>query len=432
MFLVQSLSKSESFDLWTYPEGEHNPPQLNPTCVCIYSQLLAFSVYYTALSFFTQRFHFVFPLVSQNQIINIKKSVYSSIKSSFEFGARLTFWFFIFYSFFGSITYLTSSNLFSQLYRTVNYEVDNPIYKISIIVTILFQSILTSFVLDLSFLLYNSLMTKPANLSSKSSNPQKALIDGLNLNGEPLFQYWTFMELYQISKTDQSRRKKIYFDIQTSSSLPWDEVCKKCLEVIRNSSNSTSGFLEKASNDKPLSSTRSVEPKKPTESSVNTSENITIIEKVLNSEIVKSLVKYFQLLLASRADSYEQFANLKTQIYSIRILSNFVVFSADEDKYGQVLKSIPMILDIMLTYLDVLVKLSNKANRSQNLEIIHSNQSNLDRFNIQTASKEIDMLIQVLRSSIYSIVVRFYDHMTDFDLNASTKKRLQYFMDFKA
>ncbi|OLY85624.1 hypothetical protein AYI68_g182 [Smittium mucronatum] len=52
------------------------------------------------------------------------------------------------------------------------------------------------------------------------------------------------------------------------------------------------------------------------------------------------------------------FEDLEILILSIRILSNFVVASADEDKYGQVLKTIPSILSAMCLYMESLTSLS--------------------------------------------------------------------------
>ncbi|PVU96814.1 hypothetical protein BB561_000929 [Smittium simulii] len=327
---------------------------------------------------------------------------------------------------------------------TVGYEVNNPIYSINTIVTILLHSTLTCFILELSFHIYKQLMIEPVEVSSRSLTPEKALVEGLKLDTDPIFQHWAFIELYNISINNSERRKKIYFDVNSSESITWSEISQICLNILTTSIDINRKYLEDLNLKEQKSSTllgdqilfSNIKSDKPT-SSKNTDmlvdKNLlgfdSKLYKFLNSNIQNASLRR---LFFNSGVNYNQFINIKLQVYSIRILSNFVVASANEDEYGQILVTVPLIIKILLEYLDVLVQLSNiGSNATSNSNNILAKSNKSGNFIIQTSVKEIYILIQVLRSSIYAIIGRFYEHLAELNLETQTKKQLQFFVDWK-
>lgn len=86
-------------------------------------------------------------------------------------------------------------------------------------------SLAVLFILELSNCLADVYYTQPVAVSSFSPEPHRTLLDGLN-SSDPYFKRFAFIELRQLSTSDEKKRIDIFTDIKGKS---FENISKACL-----------------------------------------------------------------------------------------------------------------------------------------------------------------------------------------------------------
>ncbi|OMJ22962.1 hypothetical protein AYI70_g2555 [Smittium culicis] len=180
------------------------------------------------------------------------------------------------------------------------------------------------------------------------------------------------------------RRKSIYLDLDSSNSDNWQQISDICIQAINKSKSQIDLLLEsKDPASKPPTKTTDAQKVKLEIQLYN------YLEKRIQNNYIRELI--FREHIPSTP-----FEDLEILILVLRTLSNFVVASADEDRYGQVLKTIPSILSTMCLYLDSLTSLCNNCSNFVGFNSIHPISADSDDFNSQVTVKEAYIIIKGL------------------------------------
>ncbi|ORX48631.1 hypothetical protein BCR36DRAFT_371124 [Piromyces finnis] len=108
---------------------------------------------------------------------------------------------------------------------------------------------------------------------------------------------------------------------------------------------------------------------------------------------------------------------------TLSIQRNFIVASLTEDKYGIIQRDIQQILECLLQcLLDIETFIKNPPVPLTAEEIIKYNKN---------MPAKLDILITNLQSTIYQIVIKFYDSLDNFSFSNKYLQKLQRFIDFK-
>ncbi|KAL6602609.1 hypothetical protein LY90DRAFT_666579 [Neocallimastix californiae] len=157
---------------------------------------------------------------------------------------------------------------------------------------------------------------------------------------------------------------------------------------------------------------------------------ISIEEKYLGALCtkIKSILLKLKLGKILLTNSFERqidiiLNDITLEILAIKILGNFIVASLTEDKYGIIQRDIQPILECLLQcLLDVETFIKNPPITLSPEEII--------KYNKEMPVK-LDIIISTLQSTIYQIVIKFYDSLDNFSFSNKYLQKLQRFIDFK-
>ncbi|PWA01392.1 hypothetical protein BB558_002512 [Smittium angustum] len=415
---------------WIYPEGEYGPPQLSPQFVLVIVHIIVYSLIVPIYQITNRKYFLQVEFLDQKKAFAIRNKIMNSIKFSFGFGVRYTLWFWVFYMAFGGIIYHSMSTLVSYLYRTVDYDLGNPLLKTSLFFSVLYNSVFLVLFSEISIHTYKQIIMMTSFVSSSTQQFDEILVNGLALNDEPMFQVWAFSELYYISLNDKDRRKELYLNLNKTSNDTWKQVSDLSLQVLSTTISQINNLIN------------SINLKKKSAYSQNSS-NTTLSESLLGKSVVEKdepkIMKYATDIINKTLDNIESFDeppsheiinNPYLQILSIRALTNFVVASAQEDDYGQVLRTIPKTISTFLAYYDSITNFIKLDISSSIFEL--RNSSDINSFpSSGVDTGDIDILVEVIRSSIYAIITKYYTHLQEFDLDKKSKKMLQEFIDCK-
>jgi len=143
---------------------------------------------------------------------------------------------------------------------------------------------------------------------------------------------------------------------------------------------------------------------------------------------IKSILLKFKLGRILLTNNFERqiditLNDITLEILSIQILGNFLVASLTEDKYGIIQRDIQQILECLLQcLLDVETFIKNPPIPLSSEEIIQYNKN---------MPIKLDVIISTLQSTIYQIVIKFYDSLDNFPFSNKYLQKLQRFIDFK-
>ncbi|ORX87332.1 hypothetical protein BCR32DRAFT_289443 [Anaeromyces robustus] len=188
----------------------------------------------------------------------------------------------------------------------------------------------------------------------------------------------------------------------------------------RNSSNTFSSIMASNKNEAIKKQTQSLQPVQPIETEIKYFS--TLCAKI------KSFLLRFKLGRILLTNSFERqldiiLNDITLEILAIQILGNLVVASLTEDKYGIIQRDIQQILECLLQcLLDAETFIKNPPVALSVDEIINYNKN---------MPAKLDIIISTLQSTIYQIVIKFYDSLDNFSFSNKYLQKLQKFIDFK-
>lgn len=98
----------------------------------------------------------------------------------------------------------------------------------SVILSSLSASIAILVVFEVANALADVYYSQPVAVSAFSSEPRRSLVDGLQ-SSEAYIRRFAFLELKQLTTTDERRRKDIFSDLKGRS---FEQVSKECLKQL--------------------------------------------------------------------------------------------------------------------------------------------------------------------------------------------------------
>ncbi|KAJ2722602.1 Nuclear pore complex subunit [Coemansia sp. Benny D115] len=462
--------------LWLYPEGQYGPPQLNPAWLSSWAFATVLGASYGVQLVVKERLQLLFPSIEQSRIYTLKDSLPTSIKRAFWFAVVVLRWFWVVYFIFGWAFYRSVCGFLGHLFTTSSYGVSNPLLSLGQIVFWLHGGTLVVLTWESAHRLFEVVATEPTHISELSRDRNLCLLNGLKHTDSALIQHLAYQELYRLTDFGAEQRMDILSDIDRTAGTMWSLISDQCIAVIKTATeqlqahqqqqqhkSAASGGDKKAGEQKPGASVpdkaaeadlmsaraggapmstilrmgRKGEPgsaspapapaaaAKPAPASQDLFEpEAQGLEKyvltTLRDALLQSKVGQGVLSRSNRGPSTSAFANFQQQVWAVRSLVRLVVCSIDEDKYGVVQGDIGKVLGVLFAYLEALERC-----------LVSSDAASGD-FNVQVASRQPQVMAQVVRHSLYCFTTSFYEHLEALKLPTMLARKLQAFADFQA
>ncbi|KAI9209604.1 nucleoporin protein Ndc1-Nup [Polychytrium aggregatum] len=127
------------------------------------------------------------------------------------------------------------------------------------------------------------------------------------------------------------------------------------------------------------------------------------------------------------------FSKIQIYIWSIQALSTLCIMSVGLDTHGYVQNSVPQVIESLLRCIDALEKI--RSVKAYRLIGGVSTLATFFEFFGYKQNRDCEILLDVLKNSVYQITSKFYDRFNDdqyFQFSAKYADRLQQFLDFDA
>ncbi|KAI8321972.1 hypothetical protein GQ54DRAFT_304374 [Martensiomyces pterosporus] len=458
--------------MWLYPEGYYGAPQLNPSWLASWVLAAAIGVSYSARLIMDERLQLAFPALEQSRIYVLKDRLPSSFTRAIGFAAVAVARFWAVYFIFGWGIYRAVCAVLVRVMSTSSYAVGNPLFSLRANAFWLFSGTLTVLIWEFAHQLFEVIATEPTHINELSLDRNACLVNGLRHSSSQLIQHLAYQELYRLAMFRPDQRSELLTDIDRSTGTMWSQVSAECIGVVKAATsqlaaqNPAKSAKASAATAKPVpGGAGSQEPQRnrgaPMKDilqrnkgsshgagagqsaaaalagaqSTSTASQSDIfgpeaqgLEKyvltVLRDALLQSALGQRILSRSLRARSTTAFANFQQQVWAVRSLMRLVECSIKDDEYGVVQADLATVLGTLLAYLAELersIMQSDSAGGAYRKD-----------YSTQTTSHQAQALIQVLRNSLYTFTVGFYDYFEALKLPANVGRQLQAFANFQA
>ncbi|OUM68676.1 hypothetical protein PIROE2DRAFT_3518 [Piromyces sp. E2] len=468
---------------FVYPEGPFSSPQVNETFFFVILFGIINGVYYGFKQTLKSLNTIKFPVIERTCFFALKSKLPVIFKNGIVYSFKSTIATVIFYFVVGDKFYCLINKFFSILFKLINRSLGRiDLFQFHFLKHLFIGATLAFVLLELNHYIFQVILTQPIYVCLDDCNPARCLISGLCDAKSPLIKY------------NKPYRELFINDIDSKPNV-WSVMSNECIKNIKGLSDKLTKHIKenelnasktkklppkekksiireiidflsplpvkpqvlKPANPNVLQATghtvevssillgndlRNRNSKNSFSSIMAANKNESIKKPVLpaSTTVVETEDKYFTTVCAKIKTSLLKFKlgrilltnSLDRQIDIIlnditleilSIQSNFIVASLTEDKYGIIQRDIQPILECLLQcLLDVETFIKNPPVPLAAEEIVKYNKN---------MPVKLDVIIATLQSTIYQIVIKFYDSLDNFTFSNKYLQKLQRFIDFK-
>ncbi|KAK3089855.1 hypothetical protein FSP39_007099 [Pinctada imbricata] len=318
---------------------------------------------------------------------------------------------------------------------------------------LLWQTILCGFlihfILSFASMLYRIYNTQHYAFTIESNfDRQKnhCLIDALQCHTNHLIKYLGYLDLCHLSKYSPERRQQM-FTLSQPGGHPhnWNKICGACLKELNSLNEKLEDFNWKVFTSVPVrtqaAEKNNIAPMSGDQSASTLTYRGTMtngiqrdtqqqptnkVTESSSSNLVQFLKKkpVFSTLLSELPDSKSRqlFADVQIHIWACEALSNLAAASYVEDKYGVVQRSLPDIINTIISLHDNVEKHFKLAS------------TGVRRHQKDTGALDVPLkyLLQTtLKASVYQMIQVFGKHILNLPISSDTLKKVKQFVDYR-
>ncbi|XP_017769456.1 PREDICTED: nucleoporin NDC1-like [Nicrophorus vespilloides] len=387
---------------------------------------------YYFLSIYTSEKKIMFPVAQQKKWLQFKANFTQILKTSNNSAMYPIIYFVIFYFFLGKKMEMAfSSTLMISIEKT---EGNMYIYMFTwVFGTMIF------FYLNLMTFFYEMFLTEPLHFNIVPMNPEDfTLGDGISAN-VPIVQHLACYDLFVVSGLRKERRE-VLFTLSQPGGHPhnWNNLIEKLLKILRDYTEllnkSTSSILvpknqhvnEHMLHNKTINFEKLRNMAQPSEFTV---QNVTVENKMENfREYVHKKMDILKEKLGinfifgelPEASIQKCLGDGQVIMWITQSLSSLSVASLKEDKYGIVLKDLPVIISC-------LVELKQSMEKLNRVPALNRKGPGMDDFNYRMKLG----VTSAVRRSLYNICFHFGPYLKDLNLKKEILVQLNGFVQPK-